>query len=132
MTKALLAAIYPPLVILLFVTVVRLARAIPVLRQNGWERSLYMALGAVVMLSTLMVEQIYYGVGRFMPNMYDTLAYFAPAVGFLKVMYLLAIYLWTKAYFIIMDTPPQWRFIVYFSSAVIAASFAAAIAMGIA
>tara|TARA_R110000868_G_scaffold51826_2_gene163967 strand:+ start:186 stop:587 length:402 start_codon:yes stop_codon:yes gene_type:complete len=107
--KHLLAAIYGPLILLLLVTLWRMGAAYLRLAKEGWVRSQQLVQGVIAMLVILLLEQLWYGFGRFDTGMYQELSNAAFVVGLFKLGYVGALLLWTRAFFTITGEPPAWR-----------------------
>lgn len=112
----LLAAIYIPLIGLLGVTLFRMISVTQLLRERKWQRSLSLVSGVIVILAVLLLEQIWYGIGRFFPSVYQQMTNTALVVGMFKLGYVSALLLWTKAFFELTGDPPAWRCAMIFAA----------------
>ncbi|CAB4198924.1 hypothetical protein UFOVP1326_6 [uncultured Caudovirales phage] len=125
--QLLLAAIYPAMILLLGVTLWRLVAAWIMLNTKGWFRSRTLVTGAIIITATLLLEQVWYGTGRFFPGLYGKMSTFAPVVGLFKLMYVTALLVWTRAYFELTEDPPAWRCALGLSLLVVLASLLLAV-----
>lgn len=107
--SVLLAAIYIPLVSLLLVTLFRMVSVVQLLKERNWTRSLNLVAGVIIILVVLLFEQVWYGIGRFFPNLYTQASSAALIVGTLKFGYIIALLVWTRAFFELTGDPPAWR-----------------------
>lgn len=107
--QLLLAAIYPAMILLFSITLWRLVSAWVMLNNKGWFRSRTLVTGAIIITATLLLEQVWYGIGRFLPGLYGSMSNYAPVVGTFKLLYVAALLVWTRAYFELTEDPPAWR-----------------------
>ena len=119
-TKMMLAAIYPPLILLLAISLWQMVAAYRIMRVRGWERSCGMVMGVIVMLTALLLEQGWYGYGRFFPAHYESMSSFVPVVGALKLVYVVALLIWIRAYTQLSEEPPDWPRVTALAVAVLA------------
>ena len=104
----LLAAIYAPLLLLGVITLWRMWGAYKLTRVEGRSRAARLLEGVLMIIFVLMIETIYYGIGRFLPGQYALMYDNAVAVGLIKCGYVAAFLLWTRAYWEISGEPPRW------------------------
>lgn len=85
LNEALVAALYPVIVILCSLVWLRYYPLLRTIADDGLKA---LVAAMLVMVATVAAEQVYYGLGRFVPAQYHALSHWIPVVGILKCGYI--------------------------------------------